>query len=455
MKRKLLSVLLSVLLLLTCIPLGAGSVSAEGFTQGAYTYTVTDGNATITKYNGAGGAVVTPTTLGGYPVTAIAACAFYENPYITTVEISDGVTAIGEYAFSKSSITSVVIPDSVTVLGTDPLETGYGVFAWCRELTSVTIGKGLSEISAEMFMGCEALTSIEIPENIKTIGMWAFNSCGLKSIVIPDTVESISDYLFSSCTSLEKVTLPKNEGIGECMFSNCTALTTFNIPEGAYGIGMNAFGGCTNLKSISIPASLKAIGEWAFDDCESLTDVYYAGTETDRANIAVEDFGADGNADFLNATWHYNCINPKDHYSADVQHSVMETENGNGLAFKFELSASVNFVKKNKLDLTNATINYLGETCKLVGVGAVVTNQEEIIPNLNDVNGKTVIDISTVYLTDWEPNVCAFATRIVNIPESALDRIIYARPYYIIEVDGEQLVVYGEIDSACASAYMA
>ena len=455
MKRKLLAVLLSAMMLLTYIPLGAVNVSAEEFTQGAYTYTVTDGEATITKYNGAGGAVVTPTNLGGYPVTAIAGGAFCNNPYITTVEISDGVTAIGEYAFAESSLTSAVIPDSVTVLGTDPSQTGYGIFARCRKLTSVTIGKGLSEISAEMFIACEALTSIEIPENIQTIGWWAFAGCGLKSIVIPDSVKVIGEQAFDGCTSLEQVTLPKSiTRIDMSAFLGCTALTTFNIPEGLLYIGMQAFSGCTNLKSLNIPASLKVIGYMAFDGCVSLTDVYYAGTEMDRANIGVEDVDDGNAAPLLNATWHYNCINPKDHYSANVQHSVMDTDNGNGLAFKFELAASVGIKGQNKVNFTNATINYLGEECKLVGMGAVITNQENVTLDLGNVNGKTVIDISTVYLTDWEPDSCAFAARVINIPNSALERVVYARPYYIVEVDGEQIVVYGDIDFASCAEYM-
>ena len=60
-----------------------------------------------------------------------------------------------------------------------------------------------------------------------------------------------------------------------------------------------------------------------------------------------------------------------------------------------------------------------------------------------------------VYLTEWDEDSCSFAIRVINIPESALDRIIYARPYYVIEANGEQIVIYGEMNSATAAEYMA
>ena len=471
MKRKIVSVLLVAVMLLTCIPLGALGVSAEEYVQGVYTYTVVEGEATITAYHGAGGNVVIPDTLGGYPVVQIGREAFYENQYIVSVkipstvetigdsafyqclalesvDIPEGVTILGESAFNGTALTSVVIPDSVTNLG----QSGWGIFAYCKKLNRVKIGKGLSNIGGEMFVGCSSLTSIEIPENIKRIESFAFTNTGLTSIVIPETVEYIAPYQFISCRSLTSVTLPKHiNRIDDSWFNGCTSLTNFNIPEGVSSIGLSAFLRCTNLTTITIPKSVTCIEGNAFDECTALTEVYYAGSEEDRANIFVD---INDNDPLLNATWHYNCINPKDHYSVDVSHSVMDTDSGTGLAFKFELNASVGVKGVNKVDFTGATINYLGQTCKLVGAGAVVTNQGEIIPNLDNVNGKTVIDIPTVYLTDWEPDSCAFATRIINIPESALERTVYACPYYTVEVNGELITVYGDISSASCAEYM-
>ena len=447
--KKLLSVLLAMIMLLACIPLCA--VSAEvGGVYGGMTYEIVNDEGVITGYTESLPAdLVIPATIEGYPVTKICDFAFEDCDILNSVVISDSV-----------------------------VDLGAGTFGSCKRLTSVIIGDGVSAVRDSAFCDCSALTYLVIGDSVTTIEYCAFDSCSsLPSVVIPDSVTSIGVWAFSDCSSLRSITIGENVNyttewtfrgtayfnddknwkndvlyIGNCLISAKDTLTgCCYIQPGTKTIADMAFMECSEINALFVPESVVYINFDTFLACDTLVDIYYAGTEEDRSNMIVRD----GNDPLLNATWHYNCINPKDHYSADVPHSVMDTENGTGLAFKFELSASVNFIKKNKLDLTDATINYLGETCKLVGVGAVVTNQEEIIPNLDNVNGKTVIDIPTVYLTDWELDVCAFAARIVNIPESALDRIIYARPYYIIEVDGEQLVVYGEINSACASAYMA
>lgn len=352
MKRKSLSVLLATLLLLTCIPLGAVGVSAE--TSGNYTYTVSDGEATITKYNGSDRDVTIPDTLGGYPVTTIGKSAFEGSTHLGSVVIPDSVTTIGQWAFYN-----------------------------CAKLNSVIIGDSVTTIGLAAFFFCESLTSVVIPDSVTTIDI-------------------------------------------------------------------EAFSWCPSLTSVIIGNGVTTIGDWAFGNCESLTDVYYAGTKAQADAIVI----GIRNAYLLNATWHY----PSDPISDDVQHSVMDTENGNGLAFRFGLSAQGVAMKDGTVaDLTEATVNYLGTDCKLVGMGAVLTNSAavgETAFTLADVNGNNVLNIPAVYLQEAEADYCAFATRIINIPNTQLERTIYARPYYIVEVDGEEIVVYGDTDSASCAEYM-
>jgi hypothetical protein len=80
------------------------------------------------------------------------------------VTIPDGVTSIGNYAFSGcSNLTSVAIPAGVTSIGD-------GVFYFCSSLTSVTIPDGVTSIGRQAFDGCSNLTSVSIPDSIKMIG---------------------------------------------------------------------------------------------------------------------------------------------------------------------------------------------------------------------------------------------------------------------------------------------
>ena len=94
----------------------------------------------------------------------------YQNT-ITRIELGNGVTNIGSYAFySCNSLTSVVIPDSVTSIG----------------------------ISA--FQNCYSLAFVVIPDSVTSIGMSAFYSCySLASVVIPDSVTSIESNAFQKC----------------------------------------------------------------------------------------------------------------------------------------------------------------------------------------------------------------------------------------------------------------
>ena len=104
-------------------------------------------------------------------------------------------------------------------------------------------------------------------------------------IVIPDFIDgypvtSIEDYAFAGCNSL----------------------TNVNIGNSVTRIGRDAFGDCESLTSITIPDSVTSIGECAFMYCSKLKNIYYTGTEADKANISI----ASSNDVLNSATWHYN-----------------------------------------------------------------------------------------------------------------------------------------------------
>ena len=98
-----------------------------------YYYLLPDDTAAITGYKGSDLDVVIPSDLDGYPVVRISDEAFCDCSSLTSVTISDSVTAIGQKAFSGcSSLTSVTIPDSVTSIGKN-------AFYNCSSLPSVSI----------------------------------------------------------------------------------------------------------------------------------------------------------------------------------------------------------------------------------------------------------------------------------------------------------------------------
>lgn len=159
-----------------------------------WTYTVSNGKASLGGGSSSSRAVLTstkdaitiPSTLGGYPVKSIGACAFRECYYLTSVTIPDSVTSIGPGAFEYCSrLTSVTIPASVTSIG-------ERAFANCSGLTSITIGNSVTRIDAYAFYRCSGLTSMTIPDSVTSIGYAAFDGCSSLNQVLVSTTFSIN-----------------------------------------------------------------------------------------------------------------------------------------------------------------------------------------------------------------------------------------------------------------------
>ena len=158
---------------------------------------------------------------------------------IKTVNISQGITGIGEEAFINSGLTSITIPASVTSIGA-------GAFSFCNNLTGISLPANLEFIGDRAFYYCSKLTGIVIPNGVKSIGDNVFDSCSvLANISIPDSVTSIGVLAFRWCYKLTSITLPSNlDSIGGYAFSGCSSLSSVFFPDSVTNIGDNAFSGC-------------------------------------------------------------------------------------------------------------------------------------------------------------------------------------------------------------------
>jgi len=216
----------------------------------------------------------------------------YRNT-IETIEIEEGVTSIGQYAFNGcSGLKSVTIPNSVTSIG-------EGAFAYCTGLSSVAFGNGVMTIGRYAFEGCSGLTSITIPNSVTTIGDNAFRNCsGLTSVTIPKSVTSIGAWAFNGWF-FETITVEDGNTVYDSR-NNCNAiietasgklLTGCNnsvIPEGVKSIGEGAFALCTGLTSVVLPNSVTSIGNDAFYGCTGLTSVKISGGVTSSARESLK-----------------------------------------------------------------------------------------------------------------------------------------------------------------------
>lgn len=204
-----------------------------------------------------------------YSVTEIGYRAFLRCSGLTSIEIPNSVTSIGDWAFYGCGLTSVEIPNSVTSISDR-------AFMNCSSLTSVEIPNSVTSISSSAFSGCSSLTTVEIPNSVTSIGTSAFYSCSsLTSIEIPNSVTSIGDNAFCGCNSMTSVGIPNSlTSIGQYTFSNCSSLTTVEIPNSVTSIGDYSFSGCSSLMSVEIPNSVNRIGTYAFQKCFDITEVY-------------------------------------------------------------------------------------------------------------------------------------------------------------------------------------
>ncbi len=97
--------------------------------------------------------------------------------HIVKYTLVDDTTIENWSLSSNSSITSVIIPNSVTTIGEN-------AFSDCSGLTSVTIPDSVTSIGRDGFSYCGSLTSVTIPNSVTSIGRAAFKNCsGLASII--------------------------------------------------------------------------------------------------------------------------------------------------------------------------------------------------------------------------------------------------------------------------------
>lgn len=238
---------------------------------------------------------------------------------ITNVVIGEGVTTIGERAFSYfSNVTEFIIPEGVETIS-------YYAFANCKNLTSIYLSSTVTSFVWYHIFGDdslkeiivsednERLTSVDgivynkdithliispagydkseilkIPETVDTIESLSLSHChGLKEIIIGKNVKIYS--VPSDCINLEKVTVDEENAeftsIDGIVYSkDLTELVhcppknisgEFIIPDGTQSIGIYSVGECKDITSIIIPSGVTKIETGAFRYCDLVTEITF------------------------------------------------------------------------------------------------------------------------------------------------------------------------------------
>lgn len=256
---------------------------------------------------------------------------------ITSVQIEDGVTSIGDNSFKGlKKLTDVTIADSVTTIGEN-------AFVDCESLNNVSLSESIASVEKSSFDDKDSLeiscsigskAHIYIYKNYKNVVInaipgicgdntqWTIDKEGtlnilgegemfdyqkgkapwytfrtsINKVIISDGVTSVGSNAFFGCAKLTNVEgLDYVESIGENAFSQCINIKELSL-ENINTIKSYAFEGCKRLNSVILGDQLEELNISCFNDCtalleielpQSLIDIYDAGKYTNSSTVYV------------------------------------------------------------------------------------------------------------------------------------------------------------------------
>ena len=179
----------------------------------------------------------------------------------------------------RDSVTSVELPEELESIG-----------AWAfngTNIRSIRLPSNITYIGHCAFFQCDRLASVSFPEALTTIDDSAFKYSGVRQLFLPKRLKTIGEEAFEFCTDLETVFLPASlKNLGSGAFAYCTKLKAFELDSGSEFFALDASGAIlskdkTTLvsfpagigKRFSIPAGIETIGSQAFSGCTQLLEV--------------------------------------------------------------------------------------------------------------------------------------------------------------------------------------
>ena len=279
MKKRILSLLLALVMLLGMLPTVALAAENETPTSGRCGENVTwsyDADTQTLTISGSGATYDYGSKVAKAPPYADS--SVYPIKHFV---VDEGITKIGKYvlysyvnsAAANTTVLDIKLPESLTEVST------YAIYKNAA-LKSITFPKNVTSFSAtgSTISGCTALEEIIFEGKVEEIGQVYRNCSALKSAVIPAGTIAIASSAFSGCKALEELT----------------------IPESVTSIGSSAFSGCTGIKNLTIPTTVKEIGSKAFYNWNNTQAVNfgYKITEVQEKIQLDADWDGGSNASF-------------------------------------------------------------------------------------------------------------------------------------------------------------
>lgn len=240
-----------------------GNMISAGPVQGIPKYTVVDGRI-------------------------VADQAFYRSDSLEAVALKDGITEIGQFAFARSTLREIQIPEGVT-------DICYGAFYHCDGLESVTMPSTIRNVEPKAFAHTALVENFNgSGTDFLVVGdvLLAYNGSD-SQVFVPGGIRVIAAEVFAGHGEIQSVRLPDSVVVvGEAAFEGCTGLSQVNLGAGVEQIKDRAFADCGSLETVKVPASVQTVGLRPFGDAQ----VIYNGRQPEETyeisatRLSNEDF---------------------------------------------------------------------------------------------------------------------------------------------------------------------
>ena len=214
---------------------------------------------------------------------------YVNGTLVTQLDIPEGVTSIGDYAFAGAQFDHVTFPNTLVSIGNDAFRQsmleevilpeslqslGAHAFFICPYLQIVQINGGLEVIPESVFAYCSSLSDVSLPSTVKEIKQSAFRDCrALTTMPMPDSLQIIEDYAFDFSGIKQLKTGKSLTSIGGFAFANCNNLISVEIGDQVTTLGDEVFYGSYSLQKVIVGNGVHKIPSGFCADCEHLLSV--------------------------------------------------------------------------------------------------------------------------------------------------------------------------------------
>lgn len=295
-------------------------------------------------------------------VTSIGANAFKEcDGFGGLLSLPDSVKTVGEWAFYLcKGFTGLKLSAGLTKIEKLSFAHMYGL------RTEVVIPEGVTEIGESAF-SCSYMPSVRLPSTLKKIEKQAFMYAhNLTKITLPDGLETIGDEAFSGCHPRNAVVLPASiKSIGKKAFDRDGAIygNLNEIPVGAYFLGDAPQIVGTGNANCSFPSDwtlyyLPGTSDWTGDTYAGYKIALWDGeTRWDNLRTSKFGYGWDNKGNEIETSWSVNTDTGKITLTDDLNE-------GCAVAVSYDADGRVTSIGVLRTKTDSVRLN-LQDTCRL------------------------------------------------------------------------------------------